>query len=70
MKKNSFGRILKELRTEKELSQKEFGEKLGFCNQTVSFWEAGRREPDFDTLILISDFFGVSTDYLLGKKIY
>ncbi len=70
MKSNNFGKILKELRTEKELSQKEFGEKLGFCNQSISFWESGRREPDFDTLILISDFFGVSTDYLLGRKIY
>lgn len=70
MKSNNFGKILKELRTEKELSQKEFEEKLGFCNQSISFWESGRREPDFDTLILISDFFGVSTDYLLGRKIY
>ena len=70
MKSNNFGKRLKELRSEKELSQKEFGEKLGFCNQSISFWESGRREPDFDTLILISDFFGVSTDYLLGRKIY
>ncbi len=68
MKNNYFGRVLKELRIEKGLSQRRMGELLGFCNQTVSFWESGQREPDLDTLIRVAEFFDVSIDYLLGKK--
>lgn len=38
------------------------------CRQsTVSAWELGRREMDLDTLLRIADFFGVTTDYLLGR---
>ena len=68
MKNNFFGLRLKELRIEKWISQRKFGELIGVCNQTVSFWESGSREPDMDTLVKISDFFDVSTDYLLGKS--
>ncbi len=70
MKENQFGKILKELRAEAKLSQTKLGEKLGFSNQTVSFWELGNREPDLDTLVEISEFFNVSVDYLLGKTEY
>ena len=68
MKNNYFGEKLKELRTEKGLSQRKFGELFGVCNQTVSFWETGSREPDLDALIKIADFFDVSIDFLLGRK--
>ena len=66
MKNNSFGKNLKELRLELGISQKNLGEILGVVNQTISFWEQGNREPDLDTLVKISRFFNVSTDYLLG----
>ena len=68
MKNNVFGVKLKELRIEKGLSQRKFGEILGFSNQTVSFWESGSREPDMDTLIMLADYFDVSVDYLLGRN--
>ncbi len=68
MKDNYFGRQLKELRQAKGMTQKELGEVLGFCNQTVSFWESGRREPDYDCLVRISNFFEISIDELLGTK--
>lgn len=70
MKNNEFGQILKELRTERGLSQRELGEAIGFCNQTVSFWESGQREPDLDTLLILGKFFDVSVDYLLGNEKY
>jgi len=70
MKENFFGKKLKELRLEQNLSQRKLGEVFGVCNQTVSFWEKGDREPDLDTLIAIAKFFDVSTDYLLGLKEY
>lgn len=66
MKDNIFGVKLKELRIEKGLSQRKLGELLGVCNQTVSFWETGSREPDLDALVRIAEHFDVSVGYLLG----
>ena len=68
MNNNAFGKKLKDLRIENGLTQRELGEKLGYCNQTVSFWESGRREPDLDALVAVAKFFDVSVDYLLGLK--
>ena len=65
MRNNIFGKRLKELRVEKGLSQQKLGELLGFCNQTISFWEIGSREPDLDTLVEIAHFFEVSYEELL-----
>lgn len=67
MKDNYFGRKLKELRLERGLSQRELGKIFNVCNQTVSFWELGCREPDLDMLCTVSNFFEVSIDFLLGK---
>lgn len=68
MNNNAFGKKLKDLRMENGLTQRELGEKLGYCNQTVSFWESGQREPDLDALVAVAKFFDVSVDYLLGLK--
>lgn len=68
MLNNTFGKILRELRLEKKLSQRQLGDILGVCNQTVSFWESGSREPDLDTLCKIADFFEVSCDFLLDRQ--
>ena len=64
---NIFGKKLKELRTEKGLSQRALGELFGVCNQTISFWESGSREPDLDNLLKLSKFFAVTVDYLLEE---
>jgi len=66
MENNIFGKRLKELRIEKQLSQRELGSIFNVCNQTISFWETGSREPDLDTLLKISHYFEVSVGYLLG----
>ncbi|MBQ4268219.1 MAG: helix-turn-helix transcriptional regulator [Clostridia bacterium] len=66
MKENQFGKKLRELRKEKGISQKELGALLNVCNQAVSFWETGSREPDLDTLREIAEYFETSVDYLLG----
>ncbi len=65
MKNNLFGKKLKELRLEKGLSQQALGKELGFCNQTISFWESGSREPDLDTLVKIATYFEISFEELL-----
>ena len=68
MKGNIFGKRLKELRLEKALSQRAFGEIFNVCNQTVSFWETGSREPDLDTLLAIAHYFDVSLEFLLEEN--
>ena len=68
MKDNVFGKILKQLRLEKGLSQRMLGEDLGVVNQTVSFWEIGTNEPDYDMLIKIAEYFNVTVGYLLGVE--
>ena len=68
MKNNVFGKKLKELRLEKNLSQRKLGEIFNVCNQTISFWETGSREPDLDSLLNIARFFNVPVDYLLEEN--
>ena len=65
MKDNLFGKNLKNLRLSEGLSQRALGERLGVCNQTVSFWESGSREPDLDMLVKLAEVFNVSVDLLL-----
>jgi transcriptional regulator with XRE-family HTH domain len=63
-----FGKILATLRKSKGLSQYELAEKLGLSRGQIGNYEQGKRQPDYDTLQLIADFFNVSTDYLLGRE--
>ena len=68
MRNNIFGKKLKELRLENGLSQHKLANELGFCNQTISFWETGSREPDLDTLLKIANYFEISVGELLQDK--
>ena len=58
--------VLLALRTEKGLSQDELAEKLFVTRQAVSRWENGETTPNVETLKLLSKFFGVSINTLLG----
>ena len=60
-----LGQRLRELREAKGLTQKQLAEKLGVLERTISYWESGKRECDFDTLIKISKYFGSTIDDLL-----
>lgn len=59
---------LKSLRLEKKFSQIELSKKLNISNVTLSQYENGIRKPDLDTLTNLSNYFNVTTDYLLGKS--
>lgn len=48
-------------------SQQSFADAFGIAQSTVGNWEAGKREPNYDTTIRLADFFDVSVDYLLGR---
>ena len=58
---------LKELRLNKGLTQIEFAKTFNIANGTVGNWETGKREPDYEMLSRIADFYGVTIDYLLGR---
>lgn len=61
----NFNERLIDLRKSKGLSQEEFGRQLGVSRQTVSKWELAQSYPDFQRLVLISDYFGLSLDVLV-----
>lgn len=62
-----FNNIFKRLRIAAGLTQEELAQKLGITRSRVGMYETGKREPDFETLELIADFFNVDIDYLLGR---
>lgn len=53
-------------REQKKIRQKDLATKLGIAPNTLSQYETGKREPDFETLRRIADALDTSTDYLLG----
>lgn len=61
---------IRELRKAKKITMKQLGEAVDLAESTISQYETGKREPDNATLCRISDFFGVSVDYLLGRDIH
>lgn len=64
----SFGERLKSLRLFHKFTIKELSEQLGLSPRMISFFEAGQREPNLETILKISDIFNCSVDYLLGKE--
>lgn len=56
---------IQNLRKQKGISQEELADRIGVSRQTVSKWESEQSTPDMDKIILLSDFFEVTTDYLL-----
>lgn len=61
----TFGERIQFLRKQKRMSQEELGEKLEVTRQTISKWELDQSTPDLDYIISISEFFDVTTDYLI-----
>ena len=66
--KVNFGLRLKQLRERKRLSQIELANILEVSNGSISKWERNERQPDYETLEKIADFFNTSIDYLLGRS--
>lgn len=64
----SIGERIKLERTKKGDSQAVLGEFVSVSQQAVGKWEKDLAEPDGETLNKLADYFGVSVDYLLGRK--
>lgn len=61
-----FGTIFRQLRKNHNLTQAELGKQIGLSKAVISKYENGMGYPTLDMLVLIADYFGVTTDYLLG----
>lgn len=65
----TFANTLKLLRTNKGLTQNELSQALKVSRSTIGMYENGSREPDYEMLEFIADFFNVDIDYLLGRTL-
>ena len=56
---------IQQLRKSRGISQEELADRIGVSRQAVSKWESGQTSPDLEKIVLLSDYFEVTTDYLL-----
>lgn len=63
-----FSDSLKTLREEHHLSQRQLADALGAAYSTIGMYESGQREPNYEMLEIIADYFNVDMNYLLGKS--
>ena len=59
---------IKELRLERGLSQAALAKSIGVSEKAIDYWERGVNEPKATYIVLLADFFGVTTDFLLGRE--
>ena len=59
---------IKELRTERGLSQQALARHIGVSQKAVDYWERGVNEPVASNILSLAVFFNVTTDELLGRK--
>ena len=64
----NYGKIFKDLRMEKNLSQRDLAKETGISQQAISFWEQDKRTPNMDDCIRLADFYNISLDELVGRN--
>lgn len=65
-----FNQRFKELKAEKNIMLKDLASDLGYSSSKLSYYLNGNNEPSYDELIKISNYFGVSIEYMLGVSPY
>lgn len=63
-----YGKRIRDLRKENNLTQKELANLIKVDFRTVSFWETERFEPNIEQIIKLCDVFDASADYIIGRK--
>lgn len=63
-----LGDKLKQLRLSRHITQNDIASQLHINRGTYAHYEINKRQPDYETLKLLADYFEVSVDYLLGKS--
>lgn len=66
---NDFKSVIKGLRKEYKMSQRQLAAVVNLTQQAVGKWESGIAEPDIDALGKMAEYFGCSVDYLLGRAV-
>ena len=61
-----IGKLIRELRNEKGITQTELAKEISTTQDTISLWELGKSYPDVINVVKLCKFFGVTSDYLLG----
>lgn len=64
----TFGQRLKAFREDKNITQGQLAEAIGYGKSTVSFWENDLKVPSITVIIKIAKHYKVSADYLLGLE--
>ncbi len=59
---------LREIRKKRKISQLKASFALNISREALSYYENGRRSPDIEMLVKMSEYFGVSIDYLIRGK--
>ena len=66
--RTNFGKRLKELMSESNMSQSVLAEKIGYSQRAVSKWLIGQAEPTASAVIRCAEVFDVSCGYILGVE--
>lgn len=64
--KNKFSQRLKEILLLKNVSQNQLAKALKISMAGVNYWVNGKRQPSAENVYIVAEYFGVSSDYLLG----
>ena len=64
-----FQESLKELRNERKIGQTELAKAIGVSSGIISLWENGLREPTLSNLIALANYFDITIDYLVGRRL-
>lgn len=65
MNNQSLGTMIRALRTERGMTQLDLARQMGVTDKAVSRWELGQSYPDFQRLVLLSDYYGIGLDELV-----
>lgn len=63
-----IGKIIKELRIEKRLSREELAKNIGYSASIIRYWENNVKTPNALAIIALTNFFNVTSDYVLGLE--
>lgn len=63
-----FAERLKDLRTEKGLSQSKLSNETGLSQTAIASWETAQKSPNAQAVVVLAKYFGVTSDYLLGLE--
>lgn len=63
-----FGKRLKDLRTEKNISQQTLALEIHYAQSVICNWENGKTDPSATAIVAVANYFNVSCDYLLGNE--